>query len=112
MIRLNFPTTNNEVEYKALIADLDLARTAGATNVVMYCDSQVVTSQVTSDYECKGKWMKKTLEQVKYQVNNLQLKFVQIPREENEQANRLAKLHQQNTCLSLARYCPLLKIHH
>ena len=26
MVRLDFPTTNNEVEYEALIAGLDLAR--------------------------------------------------------------------------------------
>ena len=49
-----FPTTNNEVEYEALIIGLDLAKVAGAANVVVYCDSQVVTSQVNGDYECKG----------------------------------------------------------
>ena len=60
-----FPTTNNEVEYKALIAGLDLAKAARAMDVVVYCDSQVVTSQVNGDYECKGEQMKKYLEQVK-----------------------------------------------
>ena len=65
MICLDFPTTNNEAEYKALIAGLDLAKEAGAENWVVYYDSQVVTSQVNSDYECKNKWMKKYLEQVK-----------------------------------------------
>ena len=35
--------------------------------------------------------MKKYLEKVKDQVNNLRVKFVQIPREENEHADRLAK---------------------
>ncbi|XP_075636756.1 uncharacterized protein LOC142608994 [Castanea sativa] len=83
--------TNNKAEYEALIVGLDLARVVGATNVVMYCDSQVVTSQVTGGYECKSEQMKKYLEQVKYRVNNLQAKFIQILREENEQANRLAK---------------------
>ena len=29
MIRLDFPTTNNEAEYEALVAGLDLARAAG-----------------------------------------------------------------------------------
>ena len=61
MVRLDFPITNNEVEYKTLITGLDLANVAGATNVTVYCDSQVVTSQVNSDYECKGKYMKKYL---------------------------------------------------
>ena len=65
MIHLGFPTTNNEAEYEALIAGLDLAKVAGAANMVMYCDSQVVTSQVNGDYECKNEWMKKYFEQVK-----------------------------------------------
>ena len=30
MIRLDFPTTNNEAEYEALVAGLDLAKAAGA----------------------------------------------------------------------------------
>ena len=59
MIRLDFPTINNEAKYEALIAGLDLAKAAGATNVVVYCDSQVVTSQVNGDYECKGERIKK-----------------------------------------------------
>ena len=91
MVRLDFPTTNNEVEYETLIVGLDLAKLAGATNVVVYCDSQVVTNQVNDDYECKGKRMKKDLEQVKDWVNDLQAKKFQIPREENEHVDHLAK---------------------
>ena len=36
--------------------------------------------------------MKKYLEKVNDQVNDLQVKFVQIPREENKHANRFAKV--------------------
>ena len=84
MIRLDFLTTNNEVEYEALIARLDLAKVAGVENLVVYCDSQVVTSQVNGDYECKNERMKKYHEQVKDRVNNLQVKFFQISREKSE----------------------------
>jgi len=49
MIHLNFPTTNNEVEYEVLVARLDLTNATGATNVIVYCDSQVVTSQVNGE---------------------------------------------------------------
>ena len=38
MIRLDFPTTNNEAEYEALVAGLDLAKAAGVKNVVVHCD--------------------------------------------------------------------------
>ncbi|XP_075649739.1 uncharacterized protein LOC142620222 [Castanea sativa] len=91
MIRLNFPTTNNEAEYESLIAGLDLAKAIGAANMVIHYDSQVVTNQVNGDYECKGEKMKKYLEQAKRRVNELQAKIVQIPRGENEQVNRLTK---------------------
>ena len=44
MIWLDFLTTNNEAEYEALVAGLDLAKAAGAGNVFVHCDSQVITS--------------------------------------------------------------------
>ena len=59
MVRLDFLTTNNEAKYEALVAGLDLAKAAGATSVVIYYDSQVVTNQVNGDYECKGERMKR-----------------------------------------------------
>ena len=65
MVRLDFPTSNNEGEYKALVAGLDLAKVAGAISMVVYCDSQVVISQVNGDLECKGERMKKYLEQIR-----------------------------------------------
>ena len=91
MIRLDFSTTNNEAEYRTLVAGLDLAKAGGAANVVLYCDSQVVTNQVNEDYECKVERMKKYLEQVRRRVDDLKAKIIQIPRGENEQADHLAK---------------------
>ena len=44
MIRLDFPTTNNEAEYEALVVGLDLAKAAGAESMIIHCDSQVITS--------------------------------------------------------------------
>ena len=91
MIRLDFPTTNNEVEYEALVSGLDLAKATGAENVVLHCDSQVVTSQINGSYECKNERMNRYLEDVKNRISSLKVRFVQIPKEENECANRLAK---------------------
>ena len=39
MIRLDFPTTNNEAEYEALVAGLDLAKATGVENMVLHYDS-------------------------------------------------------------------------
>ena len=43
IIQLDFPTPNNKVEYEALVARLDLTKAAGAENMIMHCDSQVIT---------------------------------------------------------------------
>ena len=83
MIRLDFPTTNNEVEYETLIADQTLQRQQ-ELKIWSY-------TMIPKQYECKNEQMKKYLEQVKDRVSSLQVKFVQIPREENKHANRLAK---------------------
>ena len=91
MVRLDFLTINNEAEYETLVVGLDLAKAARATSVVIHYDSQVIINQVNGDYECKGERMKKYLELVKRRVEDLQAKIVQIPRGENEQADRLAK---------------------
>ena len=84
MVRLEFHTTNNEAEYEALIAGLDLTRVAGAKNMIIHYDSQVVTSQVNGSYECKSERMRRYLDEVKGRIGSLQIKFVQIPREDNE----------------------------
>ena len=91
MIQLDFPTTNNEAEYEALVARLDLTKATGAGNVIMHCDSQVITSQIKGEYKCRSERMKKYLEEVKNRIDSLEVKFVQIPRTENECADRLAR---------------------
>ena len=88
---MDFPTTNNEAEYEALEVGLDLAKATEAKNVVMHCDSQVVTSQINGGYKCKNERMKRYLEEVNFRIRNLEVKIVQIPREENECADSLAK---------------------
>ena len=39
MVRLDFPTTNNETEYETLVVGLDLAKVVGAASVVIHYDS-------------------------------------------------------------------------
>ena len=91
MIWLDFPTTNNEAEYEALVAGLDLAKAAGAKNMIMHCDSLVITSHINGDYECRNERMKKYLEEVKSRISGLEVKFVQIPREETNAPTVLQK---------------------
>ncbi|XP_075669875.1 uncharacterized protein LOC142639604 [Castanea sativa] len=46
---------------------------------------------VNGSYECKNERIKRYLEEVKGRTNNLQIKMVQIPREENQDVDRLTK---------------------
>ena len=76
MIRLDFPMTNNEAEDEALVARLDLVKAAGAKNMIIHSDSQVITSQINGDYKCRNERMKKYLEEVKNRISSLEVKFV------------------------------------
>ena len=91
IIQLDFPTTNNEAEYETLVAGLDLAKAVGGENVIVHCDSQVVISQVNGGNKCKNERMKRYLEEVKNRIGSLEVRFVQIPRGENECTDRLTK---------------------
>ena len=51
----------------------------------------MITSQINGDYECRNEMMKKYLEEVKNRTDSLEVRFVQIPREENECADHFAK---------------------
>ena len=52
----------------------------------------MVISQVNGGYECKNERMKRYLEEVKNQISSIEIRFVQILREENDRADRLAKV--------------------
>lgn len=41
-LRLEFPTINNEAEYEALIARLDITKELGVQDLKVYSDSQLV----------------------------------------------------------------------
>ena len=91
-VRLHYPTTNNEVEYKALLKGLELTKSLGAESVLVQGDSQLVIGQVNGMYEAKEERMKKYLNKVRRLIKKFsEAHFVQIPREENMEADTLAK---------------------
>ncbi|WOH00585.1 hypothetical protein DCAR_0519954 [Daucus carota subsp. sativus] len=68
VIKLDFPTTNNEAEYEALIAGLGLARTLRVKNLKVCGDSRLVVSQVNGEFEAREETMLKYLRIVKAQM--------------------------------------------
>ena len=79
-----------------MVVGLDLAKGTGAKNMVVNCNSQVITSQINGDYECRNERMKKYLEEVKNRIGSLEVRFVQILMEENEWLTILQKQPLQN----------------
>ncbi|XP_050259677.1 uncharacterized protein LOC126704691 [Quercus robur] len=89
---LQYQTTNNEVEYEALLKGLELAKSVEAKSILILGDSQLVIGQVNGTCEAKEERMKKYLNKVVCLVKKFkEADFVQISREENMEANTLAK---------------------
>ncbi|XP_057755284.1 uncharacterized protein LOC130974412 [Arachis stenosperma] len=63
-VRFEFPISNNQAEYEALIGGLTLAAEVGAKRLEVCSDSQVVTSQVNGSYQAKDPLLQKYLEKV------------------------------------------------
>ncbi|XP_073153624.1 uncharacterized protein [Henckelia pumila] len=92
-IKFLFPTTNNEAEYEFFIMGIKLALSVGAKRLTIHSESQLIVSQVNGNYEAKEDKMLGYLTQVNellLRLDNYDVK--QIPRMENESADRLAKL--------------------
>lgn len=84
-------TTNNQAEYRALLAALKKAASLKAEEVVCHLDSELVVKQLNREYKVKNK----DLAPLFLDVYNLSLGFQKItfkhiPREQNSVADRLA----------------------
>ena len=89
---LQYQTTNNEVEYEALLKGLELAKSLEAESIVVQGDSQLIIGQVNGTCEAKEEWMKKYLSKVKRLIKKFkEASFLRVPKEENIEAYALAK---------------------
>ncbi|XP_072058070.1 uncharacterized protein [Arachis hypogaea] len=96
-IKFEFPVSNNQAEYEALIGGLLLAKEVEATRVEVNSNSQVVTSQINGTYQARDSLLQKYLERVKNLSEEFDEVMVQhIPREKNTRADLLSKLTSTN----------------
>ena len=92
-LRFDFPATNNEAEYEALIAGLQLARRLGAQRIHVRSDSQLVVCQVLGEYEAKDETMQRYLSKVHQLIAYFESFEIQrIPRSQNRRADALSRL--------------------
>ncbi|XP_061346998.1 uncharacterized protein LOC133292586 [Gastrolobium bilobum] len=92
-LSFEFNATNNQAEYEAMIAGLLQAKEMGARRVKVFSDSQLVTFQISSEYQTKGPLMCRYLEKVKELIGSFEdVKVEHIRRAKNTRADILAKL--------------------
>nr|GEX43440.1 reverse transcriptase domain-containing protein [Tanacetum cinerariifolium] len=92
-LRFRFNATNNEAEYEALIAGLQIASQMGIQNLQANVDSKLVANQVNEIYIAKESSMVRYLEKVKILASTFKgFSIKQIPRGENKKADALSKI--------------------
>ena len=83
--------TNNQAEYRAVIAALEKALKMGVREVELKADSELVVKQLKGEYRVKRVTLKPLYERVRQLQGKLELLTVRhIPREQNAEADNLA----------------------
>ena len=85
--------TNNQAEYRAIIAALEKALSLGAKQVDIRSDSELVVRQLNGRYRVKKASLKPLYQQVKQLSSQFEgFNITHIPREQNTEADRLASM--------------------
>jgi ribonuclease HI len=92
-VRLEFPCTNNQVEYEALLYSLEYLREMGVMSIKVYGDSLLVVQQVKGNNQCLGGVLNSYRDKCWDDVIRALDEFCisHIPREKNKRANSLAQ---------------------
>jgi ribonuclease HI len=84
-------TTNNQAEYKAIIAALEKAIGLGARHVLVCSDSELMVKQMKGQYRVKHPALRPLYEEAARLAGSLEsFKISHIPREQNSAADALA----------------------
>lgn len=80
--------TNNQAEYEAVILGLTLAQELGATELDVFCDSELIVHQLNRKYKVKDKDLASLFVKA-WNLTQLfsRCTFTPIPREKNKEAD-------------------------
>ncbi|XP_070017228.1 uncharacterized protein [Nicotiana sylvestris] len=85
--------TNNEREYEAMIAGLELAKGLGAEVIETKCDSLLVVNQVNGSFEVRDDRMQRYLDKLQMILHRFKEWMLdRVPQERNSEADALANL--------------------
>ena len=92
-LRFGFKAFNNEAEYEALIAGLELAKEIKVKSLDIFSDSQLVVCQINDEYQAREGKMAAYLHKAKKLLESFSSYTVsQILRSQNAEADALAQL--------------------
>ncbi len=83
--------TNNIAEYLALIRALEIVKKTGENEVHIKTDSELLARQINGEYKVKDRKLKPLKARVDGLMLGMKVKVEHVPREENEEADRLSK---------------------
>ena len=88
---MDFPASNNEAEYEAIIVGLDIAISVSSEKIIIRSDSQLVVGQVNGEYETRDQHMTKYVSLVNLRLGSfIAWRLEHVSRNSNEKANALA----------------------
>jgi len=90
-MKFEFKTSNNQVEYEAIIASLHMVIELEITNIICKSDSRLVMGQLTEEYEVRETLLQQYFHFVKNLVSR-EISFQHIRRENNTRADALSRL--------------------
>lgn len=83
-------TTNNQAEYQAVIAGLQLAKDHGVSHLKVCADSELIVRQIRGQYKVKNAELQPLrAEAVRLAADFTEITFVEIRREKNTDADLL-----------------------
>nr|XP_023920829.1 uncharacterized protein LOC112032298 [Quercus suber] len=97
-VKLHFLATNNKAEYETILMGLRMAKALGVRNLKLNFDSKLVTGQMNGEYEANEGRMKRYVALTNQLISNFDdVKITQLLREENSEADEVAKLASSET---------------
>jgi len=88
-------STNNQAEYKALLAGLEAAAEREAAKVICHLDSELVAKQLSGEYRVKDKTLRLLWQKVQELAKKFgEVRFVHVPRSHGviQEVDRLVNL--------------------